>query len=217
MQLPLTAIVLAGGQSRRFGSDKALALLEGRPLLQHVLERLLKLTSDVLVVAERPSRFEALRAQLPPTLRWEVEAVPGQGPLGGLARGLELARHPWSVLTACDAPLLEAELIQLLAERSTHTSALAVVPFVADRWQPMPAVYHRALLPLLQEQLDKKALKVVDLFSKIQVDCLVEHDIYAHGATEWSFRSVNTPEVLLEVQRHLAERNADHDTLGFHN
>lgn len=208
MTLPLTAVVLAGGQSRRFGADKALALLDGRPLLQHVLETLLTCSDDVVVVADRQSRFDPIRERLPATVRWEVETPPGQGPLGGLARGLDVAIHPWSVLVPCDAPLLEPVLVRLLWTRAMGSSALAVVPLLADRLQPMPALYHRALLPLLQEQLDKKALKVVDLFSKIQVDCLVEHDIYASGATGCSFLNVNTPDVLLEVKRCLTQHQA---------
>ncbi len=99
--------VLAGGQSRRFGSDKALALLAGRPLIAHVLDRL-RPQVDALVVVGRDHSGETSLPDRP---------VPGLGPLGGLAASLAFAeRHGFDlVLTSgCDLPDLPGDLRQRL-------------------------------------------------------------------------------------------------------
>lgn len=78
----ILGVVLAGGQSRRFGSDKALAELDGRTLLAHAIDRLSGWCAHVVVVG----RGEAPAPTLPDWPR------PGLGPLGGLAAALRLAR-----------------------------------------------------------------------------------------------------------------------------
>jgi molybdopterin-guanine dinucleotide biosynthesis protein A len=99
--------ILAGGQSRRFGSDKALAMIDGRPMLHHVAERL-RGQCEALVVAGR---------DWPRILRVDDLPEPGLGPLGGLAGALA---HAWrngfdAVLTSsCDLPALPVDLLALL-------------------------------------------------------------------------------------------------------
>jgi molybdenum cofactor guanylyltransferase len=99
--------ILAGGRSSRFGSDKALALIDGRPMLDHVAERL-AVQCDGLVVIGR---------DWPGLARAEDRPAPGLGPLGGLAGALAYARdHGFdAVLTSsCDLPALPGHLLDLL-------------------------------------------------------------------------------------------------------
>ena len=95
--------VLAGGRSRRFGSDKALALLDGAALVDRVIEALRPQVDAVVVVgrtggiADRPA--------------------PDLGPLGGLNAALHHARnegHEWVVSLPCDAPMIPADLVERL-------------------------------------------------------------------------------------------------------
>ena len=116
--------VLAGGRSRRFGSDKALAEYRGRPLIAHVLDALAAQCDAVVVVgkdwgpdwiADRPA--------------------PDMGPLGGLNAALHAAaaRGFGVVMTApCDVPYLSADLAQRLAAAG-HTAFVADIP-VIGRW-----------------------------------------------------------------------------------
>ncbi|MEH3159264.1 MAG: molybdenum cofactor guanylyltransferase [Sphingomonas taxi] len=98
---------MAGGRSSRFGSDKAAAMVDGRPLLDHVRD-LCAAWTDAVVVVGREGGIPDLPA-------------PGMGPLGGIAGALDHgARHGFdSVLTmGCDMPRLPAELIEALLRRS---------------------------------------------------------------------------------------------------
>lgn len=101
--------ILAGGASRRFGSDKALAEIDGQPMLAHVVEQLGP-QCDGLVIVGR---------DWPGLARIEDRPRPGMGPLGGLAGALAHARDRGfdSVLTSsCDLPALPADLSLILEE-----------------------------------------------------------------------------------------------------
>jgi molybdopterin-guanine dinucleotide biosynthesis protein A len=107
INLPLGAI-LAGGRSSRFGSDKAEALLGGRPLIAHVHEALAPQCAQTIVVGREWGRLQ----------RVDDAPEPGLGPLGGLLGALRHAeRHGFtSVITSgCDLPSLPGRLEQLLS------------------------------------------------------------------------------------------------------
>ncbi|MBZ5528490.1 MAG: molybdenum cofactor guanylyltransferase [Acidobacteriia bacterium] len=110
----LAGYVQAGGASSRFGSDKALAELGGKPML-------LRMTALVESVAGRASvvapagRYEGLGVDVVPD-RW-----PGQGPLGGIVTALlhtaETAPDcPWNLIVGCDLPFLTVEWLAFLGQ-----------------------------------------------------------------------------------------------------
>lgn len=103
----LLGAVLAGGQARRFGSDKALALLDGRALLDHALASLAP-HADALVVIGRATAPVPTAPDAP---------QPDLGPLGGLCGALAYAEaqgHDAVLTTACDTPRLPAALVAAL-------------------------------------------------------------------------------------------------------
>lgn len=115
-------IVLAGGGSTRFGSDKAEALLHGKRLIDHAADSLRPWCETVMLVGRRDPDFATL-ADRP---------APDMGPLGGLNAGLHFASENGFdrvVSVGCDTPALPADLLQRLcaAERST---CLARTPIV---------------------------------------------------------------------------------------
>lgn len=104
--MKLLGAVLAGGQSRRFGSDKALALLDGKPLIEHAIASLLPQCDAVIVCGREWGDWVPDRP------------APGLGPLGGINAALHCAaaRGFDAVLTtACDTPLLPADIGARLA------------------------------------------------------------------------------------------------------
>lgn len=122
---PATAIILAGGQSRRMGVDKASALLLGRPLLQWGIDALDEVVSEIIVVGSPTRALPDIRSQR--QLRTMSDEVEDPGPLAGFERGLAAASHNEALLVAADMPLLRPALLELLLDR-IEGGAAAVVP-----------------------------------------------------------------------------------------
>lgn len=107
----ITGIVLCGGRGRRFGgAPKALAKLHGRPLLDHVLTRLVPQVSRVLLsVGQHVEPFKQFG------LEAVEDATPDAGPLGGVVAALPAVRTPWVLTCPADTPCLPTNLVGLLA------------------------------------------------------------------------------------------------------
>lgn len=141
----MTGLVLAGGESRRMGTDKALLELEGRPLVVHVAERLATVCCSVLVApGARPLTG----------LPWQlvVDRRRGEGPLAGILGGLAAARTPLVAIVGVDMPHVDPAMLAALAEH--WRGGPAVVPVVDGHLQPLHAVYATAALPLLAGLFD---------------------------------------------------------------
>ena len=100
----LTLAIQAGGESRRMGSDKALLLFLGQPMILRVLNRLARIADEVLITSNQPENYRFLGLSPIPDL------LPGFGALGGLFTALSAAGHPYVAVVACDMPFASPEL-----------------------------------------------------------------------------------------------------------
>ncbi len=147
--LALTAVITAGGQSRRFGTDKAAALLHGRPLLAHVAGALAAFPDRVLIAP--PDRYAL------PGWRAVPDTRPGEGPLAGLEAALAAASPGWVAFVGVDLPgLTPAYWAALVAASADAPPGVRSVQALDDagRAQPLGALYHTALRPRVTALLD---------------------------------------------------------------
>ena len=156
----LPVYILAGGRSRRFGSDKARALIGGEPLLLRVARQLKAIASSVRVVARSPGSYDDLGLA---TVR---DSIPGKGPMGGLLTALEdAAPAPWIFLAACDqVGLRVAWARELLKLRGGDVRA---VVYRSDRFHPLFAVYHLDLMEEVRRRIERGDLKMQHLFEGV--------------------------------------------------
>ena len=137
-------VVLAGGDGRRIGGDKAMVELEGRPLLQYQLAVLRAVLEDVAVVAKQSTLLPPVDAEV---AIW-LEADEPRHPLAGVVHALRCARGRPVVVVAGDMPFVTRGLVAALA-RERARGAVAVVPRASGRLQPLCARYDpRALTAL---------------------------------------------------------------------
>ena len=135
VRVAVTAIVLAGGRSARFGGDKLAEELEGRPVLAHVVERVSQVAGDVVVV--RPPG----PADTPTGARLVHDPEPFGGPLVGVLAGLEAAREPLALVVGGDMPRLSPDVLLLLIRTLTAADPDAIDAVVLEgrgRVQPLP-------------------------------------------------------------------------------
>lgn len=144
----VTALILAGGRSRRMGSDKALVAWQGIPLLQRVFVVAQACCRTVFVLTPWPERYQSL---LPSSVKWLVEPpATFAGPLAALALGMQTIQTPWILLLACDLPQLDAAVLARWIQALPETNAVAQVPYYQDRWEPLCGFYRVDALPALQ-------------------------------------------------------------------
>lgn len=181
-----TAIILAGGDSKRMGRDKAALPFNGETLLQSVVASVQPLFAQTLVSVRK------LRGDL--ALPQICDGQADGGPLVALISALEAITTPWAFVVACDMPFVVPALItHLVSLRANHQ---AVVPQVNEHVQPLAAFYARSALPLLQQSLaggNKSltgALKTLDV-RYVAADELVRFDPQLH-----SFFDLDTPQDL---------------------
>lgn len=179
--------VLAGGGSRRMGSDKARLELEGQPLLLRTLN-LLRPHVESVAVLGAAGAYDFVRDPIVPDRR------PGSGPLAAILTGLEHARGAWSLFLACDLPLLRSEFLELLVRRVARSDADAVVPRTRFGWQPLCAAYRQTAIPRIRKLLGEGRLAVVQALPRLRVETIAEEDLKAAGIPENTFENVNRPE-----------------------
>jgi molybdopterin-guanine dinucleotide biosynthesis protein A len=204
----VTAIVLAGGRSSRFGGDKLAADVDGRPLLHLAIAAVAGVADEVVVVIGAEAAEPALPVEAPLPVRVARDVVPDQGPLAGLAAGLAAAAHPLAILVGGDQPSLRGDVLRLLLERLGHVlaepgaaePALAEpVPDVAiladgDRVWPFPvAVRVATVRPAAEAALRGPDLRLFMLYRRLRIAPVAEARWRALDPEAASLRDVDTP------------------------
>ncbi len=178
-------MVLAGGKSSRMGRPKAMLPFDGAPLIVHIVALLRRSFDDIVVVAAPGQDLPILRGNV------VRDVVADQGPVGGLCYGLRAAATDVSFVTACDAPFLNGELVSHLVSQLEGYDA--VVPCWGGRLQPLPAVYKRTVLPVVEEQLARGDLKIAALFDRVRTRRIDEAEVRRFDPGGDSFFNINTP------------------------
>jgi molybdopterin-guanine dinucleotide biosynthesis protein A len=190
----ITAVILAGGQSRRLGRDKAVEPFAGEPLIRRVIRRAsaaVNATEVVIVVADA-ARAAAL--PLDDAHRSAVDVFPDCGSLGGIYTGLDATRTEWALVVACDMPFLSPPLLEHMA--SLRDGVDAVVPVVNGRPEPTHALYSRRCRSAIEKRLRAGELKISGFFDDVSVRYLAEDEVRQYDPELLSFFNINRPEDL---------------------
>ncbi|MGB3410621.1 MAG: molybdenum cofactor guanylyltransferase [Microthrixaceae bacterium] len=185
----VSAVILAGGKSRRFGSDKTVATVNGRRVLDLVVEAASKHTDDVLVIGP----------WAPDGVSHIVETDSSQGPLNALAFAFGQVLYPRVLLLGGDHPLLSHALLSHLT-RDDHRSD-AVVPRLATRGQPLVACYRKEVAETARGLVASGERRLMALLDNIHVRWMEESEWRGLDPEGLSFMDVDTPDDLEEVRR----------------
>lgn len=141
-----SAALIAGGKSTRMGEDKARLIIEGRPLWERQLEKLRLLQpAELLVSGPSDGPWAACGIVSVP------DAQPGSGPLGGLAALLAQMHHDQLLVLAVDLPAMTTDFLARLMAQCRD--GRGVVPLLHETFEPLAAVYPRAMLGEVQAAL----------------------------------------------------------------
>ena len=203
----VAGFVLAGGRSSRMGSDKALALFHGVPLIQAALQTINAVGIPARIAGAR-SNLSSFAVPIPDTFT-------ETGPLGGIHAALSVSDAEWNLFLPVDLPLMPSSLLVCLLQRAILTGAPVTVARLNGRIQPFPVVLHRSVLPSIAQWLETGNSACHAAWQSIPGDLGSTLDAapveYLHQCRHCShprgfppilwFQSANTPAELLRINR----------------
>ncbi|MDX1518672.1 MAG: molybdenum cofactor guanylyltransferase MobA [Gammaproteobacteria bacterium] len=190
----ITAVILAGGKATRMGGeDKGLVELNGRPMIEYVIESLLPQAGKLLINANRNSEqyrrygFEVI-----------ADSLDGfHGPLAGIASAMQVVDTKYLVTAPCDSPLLPVDLVPRLGQRLVADNADIAVANNGERLQPVFAIMKTGLLQSLLNYLENGDRKIDRWYAQHHT---VDVDFSDKPET---FLNINSPDDLSRIENHL--------------
>jgi len=182
--MKMTGIILAGGRSRRFGEDKALATVDDTPLIKRSVDLLKSIDLEPVIITNESADYSFLKCRI------ERDLIPNKGPLGGLYTAIKLISGTLVVLT-CDMPFLEGNALCKLKEEY-RSGDLVTLFQEGERLQPFPGIYDSSLSERILSLISTNQLSMKQLLSEV-----TEKKIIFSSFSDHLFKNVNERKDLL--------------------
>ncbi|MBN1904078.1 MAG: molybdenum cofactor guanylyltransferase [Deltaproteobacteria bacterium] len=187
----ITGIVLAGGKSSRFGSNKALARFNGMPLIERATSVLGRVFKNLMIITNSPLEYSYLKIPL------YQDIIKGMGPVGGLYTGLDTLDDGWAFFCACDMPYINEGLVRYMAGLKEGYDA--VVPKVDWKIEPLHALYSKRCVQAMKDLIIKKEFQTIKAFNSISVRFVGEEEIRQFDPELKTFLNVNRQDDLERI------------------
>lgn len=175
-KLPVTGVLLVGGESRRMGTNKAFLKIGESTLGERSLAVLNNVCQEVIISSRQAQPYESFGYPI------IIDRIIDKGPLGGLYSILTEAKHDYVFVVACDMPLLNEEGIRSLYEQVEDYDAL--VPRALGRLHPLHAFYHKRILALVEQNILQERLRITEVLNECRAKIV---------QIEENLMNVNTP------------------------
>lgn len=190
----ITGVILAGGQSRRMGFNKAKAEMHGASMLIRMIDKLKEVTPTIVISSGTVTYPNISYPQI-------FDEYPQCGPLGGIYSVLKASSTSLNLVVSCDIPLVSIPLLKYIVDSANKSDSLITVPVDHDgQLQMMCAVYRKEVLPFLEQQMEAREFKMKDLLDLMFVNYISiskEHPLY----NEHAFMNVNKPCTLEKARK----------------
>ena len=179
----VAGVILAGGKSSRFGSNKALALHQGAALIQTITRRLAGLFPETLLITNTPENYAFLG--------WPMAAdhYHNCGPLAGIHAALRTISQPRAFVCGCDMPLVNQDLIRFLCQLPGDHEV--VLPWLPEGPEPLYAVYSKKALPIIEKNLALNQCKIGTLYEKLRIRKVTAEEILQILPDFTTFQNIN--------------------------
>ncbi|MBU0909443.1 MAG: molybdenum cofactor guanylyltransferase [Proteobacteria bacterium] len=178
-----TGVILAGGASSRFGSNKALALLHGTHIIRHVASTLENLFPQHLLVTNSPDTYRFLGWPMVGDIHTD------SGPLAGIQAALHNMVTAQAFIVGCDMPIIDSRLISYLCNLAGNWDA--AVPWLDAGPEPLYAVYRKSCLPVIDRQLREKKGKIRLTLEQLKLHKVTEQEVLAITGDLTTFHNIN--------------------------
>jgi len=188
---PTTAIIMAGGESCRMGTDKSMLSIKGQSIIELICEQVRDSFDEILISANQVEKFSFLGFKVVP------DKVREQGPLMGIASALEASANEYNFVVACDIPKINLTFVNRMLTEAIESRADIVVPVTGkEKYEPLFAIYRKSTLEAINKTLSSGKHKISDVFSLCRVKYIKME------STDW-FINLNTMADYKEFQKKL--------------
>jgi molybdopterin-guanine dinucleotide biosynthesis protein A len=187
----MTGVILAGGQNSRYPEKKAFIKISGETILSINLKILRRIFDTIVISANDPKDY--FFTGLP--LIGDVYNV--RGPMTGILSCLLNTESDWIFTVACDMPFVSEALIRYLISKPDNFDA--IVPIFGSTVQPLFAIYHKRLIPILDKCIKNGTLSLKGMLNQINCEYISEDIIRSIDSDERCFININTPSDLKKV------------------
>lgn len=186
--MKFSAVLLAGGESRRMGRDKATLEWRGQPLWKWQMEKLRALHPEKIFLSARSDL-----SWRPADVELVVDIPPSRGPLSGLAAALVATETDHLLALAIDMPLMTTEQLRLLC--CLATNGMGVIPTIEGKAEPLCAIYPKEARAFFRKALGSDNYSLQPIVRKlIALNLLREMSV--SGAARQFYKSINEPQDL---------------------
>ena len=187
----VSGLILAGGESSRYGKNKALVNINGIPLIQRVSRVMQSIFQEVILITNTPNEYSFLN------LPMYKDLIKGLGPVGGLFTGLTRMVNESGFLVGCDMPFLNGELIRHIVE--IRDDCDVIVPRISGMLEPLHALYSKGCLPAIRKLIDSRKYQIFQFFSEVSVKYVDEDFIRRFDPEIRCFYNINEPQQLNNI------------------
>ena len=188
----MTGVILAGGKSKRMGTNKAFLEINGQRMIDQIVDIFKNTFEEGILVTNSPIEYLHL------DLRIVTDLVPNKGALGGIFTGLFYASFHHIFVTACDMPFLNKGFIDYMVSKAGNFDA--VVPLSSDGLEPLHAIYSKRCIRHIETQLESDDLKITNFYPKVRVKEISHHEILSFDPKSSLFFNINTTEDMEKVR-----------------
>ncbi|MFC4387149.1 molybdenum cofactor guanylyltransferase [Gracilibacillus marinus] len=190
--MEIKGVIIAGGESSRFGTPKAFATWKNQFFYQHMIRVLQSITTDIYILSKK-DQINCYPS--PVSVLVDDERFKGMGPLAGLYTAMDQLEAEWYVVLPIDMPLLHESILYKLTDH-INPEMDAVVAKVCDDIQPLVAIYNRRVKRHIYEMLTNDNRAMYQLLKRLQV-----HYIPFTKKEEVFFKNINTTEELHTISK----------------
>ena len=176
-KIPATTTILIGGESKRFGSPKWQATINGRSILDRIWGACNGFENKYVIGKEKPDSISY------PFIKDELDI---QAPINGLYTAFNNAKTDWILLLSCDLPLIDSKVFKKLWELRNENCD-PVIPIANDKMQVTCGFYHKRILPTLDSEIQRENFSLFKLLEKLNT-------AYVKFGEDDRFLNMNTPE-----------------------
>ena len=157
----MNAYILAGGLSRRFGKNKALVEIKGKPLILFLYE-MVSQYFPTFVVVKNPEKYKKFSFPIIKDIK-EIQA-----PKVGIYTALKHSSETFNLILSVDLPLFSTKYLEFLKNYSFEEKIHMYLPFTAGKYHFLCGVYNRSLLPILEEEISQEILSLKRTLQRVK-------------------------------------------------